>query len=337
MSDVSMDEMFVETWYAQWRERFPAFAACDADTSRLRLILGVGRGGTTWLSRVLGETGMPIRLLLEGLFHLKPKLEFAPEGDHTAISYRPRLPEHHPLLCVYHAVATPMCDWTVFGLPFHLKREDPAWRLCLMKEVHSLLATEGLLHALQCPALFVVRDPVYVVDSLFARDGVTSIYLRHESQGVREARFFSRFIREDAVVRAWEAIDSTEDDRERGIREKVLTVACMNRMFRVLASEMDHVRLVEYAVLCSQPEAEFERAAAFLGVDWDARAQAFLASTMHSDAEKHILQSVVRVTSEQLNRPLKFFADDEVDRCRAMLAECGLDECAPVELCGASA
>ena len=111
----SRDEMMADAWYAQWRERFPAFAGCDSDTSRLRLVLGVGRSGTTWLSRVLAATTMPIRYVQEGFFRVEPKLEFATEGDHTAIAYRPQLNETHPLLCVYHAVATPMCDCTAFG------------------------------------------------------------------------------------------------------------------------------------------------------------------------------------------------------------------------------
>jgi hypothetical protein len=46
----------------------------------LRLILGVGRSGTTWVSRVLGSTLQPIRYCCEPLFYLHPRLSVTVAG-----------------------------------------------------------------------------------------------------------------------------------------------------------------------------------------------------------------------------------------------------------------
>lgn len=117
-----------------------------ADWSRLRLVLGVGRSGTTWLAYVLGQTTTPIRFFMEGL----------------ADGYHPFLADVIPL-----------------DLARYAERDDPDWQLCLIKEVHSLWMTEPMLKK-GCKAVLVVRDPVRVVDSLLTRDGLNGLYLCKE-------------------------------------------------------------------------------------------------------------------------------------------------------------
>ena len=53
--------------------------------------------------------------------------------------------------------------------------------------------------------VFILRDPVYVLDSLLAAQTLRTIYLDHEVEAVREPAFLRRFApgREEAVRRAF--------------------------------------------------------------------------------------------------------------------------------------
>lgn len=328
MLGVERDGATAARWLRIWRSAGPGRGSCGGDAAQLRLILGVGRSGTTWLSRGLASTSTPIRFVEEGFFWIEPKLEFAAEGDHTAIAYRPALPEQHPLVCVYRALGDRGVDWSQRGLARHVRRDDADWRICLVKEVHSLLATEGLLNALKCPTLLVVRDPVYVVDSVFDRFGMESIFLGNEARWVREPAFLERIagVAMGRLLDVWQRVDEIADGRARGILEKVLTVASIGRMFRLLASECGHAKLVEYEALCRSPEAMFRSAAEFLDLAWCERIEKYLEATTDSASETDDPRSVVRVTARQVGRPLRFLSADEASACRRVLAECGLGD-----------
>lgn len=306
----------------------PQLARYKGDTQNLRLILGIGRSGTTWLSTVLSKTRTPIRCFIEGLYSVDPKLRFsAQQGDHTAIEYYPTLSERHPLLCVYRSLTVPHYDWAALGLGRHLLRDDPSWQFCLVKEVHSLLASEALLKFLVCPTVLVVRDPVYVVDSLFARDGLGGPYLLSESKAVGKPAFLERFAQDQAqsISKALHRAASISAVRQRVILEKVLTVAIIRLMLRVLASEYECAYLVEYEALCRFPQSLFQSAAAFLTLDWGNRVEKFHVSTMHADSEDGDIYPVFRETSKQLDRAFKFLSQGEVSLCRQLLRDSGLN------------
>ncbi len=93
----------VGRWHWRWERRFkkrhPGLAQCPSDRSRLRLVLGLGRSGTTWLSRLLAATPTPLRFFSEPLPHFVPPILTKP--DHGGISYRSHLPPEHRLLRAY--------------------------------------------------------------------------------------------------------------------------------------------------------------------------------------------------------------------------------------------
>ena len=310
-------------WHQQFQRMHPKLVNQEPDTQKLRLILGVGRSGTTWLSRVLSETSTPIRFFMEGLYSVKPKLSFSEGNDHTAIKYYPKLPERHSLLSVYRSLIKPQYNWSALGLNRHLQRDDPNWQFCLVKEVHSLLATEALLQFFSCPTVIVVRDPVYVIDSLFARDGLSSPYLCDESKVVRQVAFLKRFMPEqsEAILEALHKVNSIGKLREQSILKKVLTVAIIQQMFCVLADKFQCIYLIEYEELCQSSQALFRSVAEFFTLDWDDRVERFLATTTQTYSNKADKYPVFRQTSCQVKRNFKFLSFEEVNLCHQILSD----------------
>jgi len=287
----------------------------EAEPGRLRLILGVGRSGTTWVSRVLSRTGRPMRLLIEPLFHLEPRLPFHVNGDHTAVGYQPFSPDD-PLLRAYSSLTQRNLSGPVKGL----ERDDAGWQLCLVKEVHALMGTEGLLLAWQTPTLFLLRDPVYVVDSLFSAQTPQTIYLDHEVEAVLREEFLNRFLpdRQDKVRQL--VFDAeTRQPRQRLILSKVLCTQLLQEMFLALSREFPPAKAFRYEQFCDAPHETFQAAAQALGIPWDKAMGAYLCQTMRADASSDDPYSIMRNTAGQKTRSLKFLSPGEIALCRAAL------------------
>jgi hypothetical protein len=294
----------------------------------LRLVLGTARSGTSWLVETLAASSTPLRYWHEPLFRYRPPLRFAEEGDHLAIQYVEKLSRWHPLARAYRSLTVPAYDWHRLGLDERdLRRNDPDWKLCMVKEVHSLLATEGLLNCLSVPVLLVVRDPVYICDSLFDRDGLGSIYGKHEERYVLGPVFMDRFMPEQKhIIQSVVRKIGAAAPRRRVMQRRVLTIALIHVMLRRLAAEHERVQLVEYEMLCADPRSEFERAAKALGLQVDSQMMQFLEETMHAGASTGGPHDVVRDTARQLTRPFRFMSASDADDSYRMLYEAGLGE-----------
>lgn len=117
----------------------------------LRLILGIGHSGTTWLSYVLSRTPTPIRFFMEGLYQLD-------ESGHS---------KDLSLPLIYDSF---LAEQPPDELARQKLRDDDDWKFCLVKEVHRLREAELLLdYYPSSKAILLTRDPVRVVDSLLAR------------------------------------------------------------------------------------------------------------------------------------------------------------------------
>lgn len=315
-------------WNRAFRKTHPHLKNAQGATGKLRLVLGTARSGTSWLVETLAASSTPLRYWHEPFFRYRPKMRFSDGEDHLAIRYTQTLRRWHPLVHAYHSLTVPTYDWHRLRLDERdLRRNDPDWELCLVKEVHSLLATEGLLNRLNVPALLVVRDPVYIVDSLFDRDGLGSIYGKHEEQYVLDPLFMDRFVpeRKDVIQNVVRQLDAAAP-RRRVMRRRVLTIALIHVMLRKLAAEHDQVLLVEYEMLCAEPWSECERAAAALGVQAGSQMMQFLEKTMHAGASAGGPHAVVRDTARQLARPFRFMSASDADDSYHMLHEARLGE-----------
>jgi hypothetical protein len=313
-------------WNKEYERLHPQLVNTKVDTQKLRLILGVGRSGTTWLSRVLLETPTPIRFFMEGLYFVKPKLKFSEFGDFTAIHYSATLPENNSLLRIYRSFLAQQYYWSALGVNKHLQRNDSDWQLCVVKEVHSLLATEALLTYFNCPTVFVTRNPIYLIDSLFARDGLHTIYLCHESRWVFKTNFIKRFAPEHSkdIKRALQKVSKLEA-RQQIVLYKLLSVALIQLMFNKLFRYFPNICLVSYEDLCQNPQTLFPYLADFLGLNWDQKMQSFLMNTGNpkkvNTTEKY---PVFKDTSKNSYREFQFLNSDEVSLCQKILNDLGV-------------
>jgi hypothetical protein len=306
------------SWELQLQVQHPYVGEQPSDEAALRLILGVGRSGTNWISGVLAKTPCKTRFFSEPLFHLTPLLPFKNSGDHTAIGYAE--PAYlAPLLDAYRLVAHR--QFGVLGLQ-GCERNDPDWMICLVKEVHALLGSEALLDAWKSPVIFISRDPVYVIDSLFSAQTVNTIYLDHEVHSVQESAFLERFARGiQQKVRVAMQAHRRSSYRRRTIVHKLVCVQLLQRMFYELANTFGHAKLFAYEDFCERPSETFRAAAQFLSIPWDETLNAYLEKTRHADQRvASDPYSIVRDTAAQRERSFKFLSPAEVALCRSVLA-----------------
>ncbi len=303
-------------WLAKFEAAYPFLSSYHSNTGALRLILGVGRSGTSWSGQVLARTKIPCRFFSEPLFHVAPRLPFHKKGDHTALEYE-ELSNPHPLLAMYHLLAHRQFDTSVLKAA---ERDDADWKICLVKEVHALMGTEGLMRAWNPPTIFILRDPIYVADSLFSAQTLQSSYLHHEVLAVQKKRFLDRFApgRRGAVERTFAGTERMEE-RLRTILRKLICIHLLQKMFCVLAHEFPCAKVIRYEEICERPQPTFQAAAEALGIAWDEAADAYLCKTMQTDSSSSNPYSVMRNTAEQRARPFKFLSMTEQSLCRSVL------------------
>ncbi len=306
-------------WVKALRREHP-YLSSSSNSESLRLILGVGRSGTSWVSQVLSKSRRRCRFFSEPLFHIAPRLPFHAVGDHTAVGYE-EVAQNHPLDLAYRLLTHRQFKGSGLTAP---ARNDDQWEICLVKEVHALLGTEGLLRAWRCPAILILRDPVYIADSLFAAQSLQSIYLDHEVVAAQQERFLERFAlgHEDAV-RDLIASACRREVRQQIILKKVICVGLIQSMFRCLAQDFPFVRIVQYETLCQAPGKSFPLMAEALSLPWDDDMDAYLQQTTQGDGRTDDHYSVVRNTAQQKERAFKFLSPEEISLCRLALDAIG--------------
>lgn len=237
---------------------------------QLRIILGAGRSGTTWVARALGGTSTPTRLVQEPLYWMQPRLCLAASSDHTAIGIKSRLTPSHRLLCAYRMLLSERGRLERHRVK-QIDRDDDQWKLCLVKEVHALLASEAIVAGLGAPVVFVTRDPIMTVDSILRTNGTGQDYL------VAECRHLLRCDAE-RVGPGFAALR----DRYRALSDRkpncfsplslVFTVASLHLYFLRLSRQYPLVELVGYEGLCHDADAGFRSLAARMTLRWDRHA-----------------------------------------------------------------
>lgn len=317
-------------WNLRFDTKHPVLSQCADEPETLRLILGLGRSGTTWMSRTLASTRSRIRYVEEPFIRFVPHL--LSRSRYCGLPYRAELPRGHDLFRALRAFTLPDCHgayrnlWEEGWADFHLKRADTDWRFVLLKEVHAILVAEAMIRAFRCPILLVLRDPVYMTDSLFHRDGLNSVYLAYEDRQVLKTKFLERFAKDyaKAVQSTIKGMTMVHDERRRAILRRVITIGLIQKMFVVLASEYQTVQLVRYEELCYNPEAMFPKCAAWLGLAWDETCDELLEATCRGKPTREALERISRKSADHIRRPFHFLTAEEVDMCRRALDYCGL-------------
>lgn len=315
---------------AWWHLRFVlghphALQASHPD--RLRLVLGVGRSGTSWVGRVLAHSETPLRYVHEPLFHVRPALSLARGRDHVAIGYTQSLPPVHRLKTTYRALSARSWPPDLLRAPELLARNDQDWQVCLVKEVHALLATAPLLASLDVPCVILLRDPVYVLDSLLLAQGLRTPYLSQEAAAVQNPAFLDRYLpaERSALEAVFRRSAQLGEDRRRITAEKVLTIATLQKMLEELGRTRKNALVLHYEWLCKHPEQGLRAAAYHLSLQWEGGAARFLEETTRADnADLTDPYSVSRPTSSQPDRPLRFLDTEEREAIQDLLTESGL-------------
>lgn len=314
-------------WYYRFKNIHPKLNLNQAEPKKLRLILGIGRSGTTWIGRMLATSAGQLRYFEEPLHHIKPPLSFANVHSHTDIRFYKELPDAHRLVFAYKLLTLQDYDWNHLGLQRSLRRNDKNYKFCLVKEVHSLLATEALLDKIQVPAIIVTRNPLYIVDSLFDAQTLSSIYLTYHNKLIlQNPNFFKQYFPEigDKIRSVFSKIAGLPDSRRKNVQQRILTVSVMTKMLECVVKRSKRIRLIRYEEICRSPEKSFSDMAAFLGLNWSKNSLNALSDTINYKGERNHY-SVKRNTQKQIHRPFRFLTQDEVEEAKEMLKHCRLD------------
>ena len=294
------------------------------DTSRLRLVLGLGRSGTTWSLEVLARCDDRLRVFIEPLHHLRPKITISNSPDRLASGYADALPGKHPLLRAYHDLGADHPPRT--HQPSGALRHDvDAPDAVLVKEVHALLATPAILGATRARAVVITRDPMRVADSIFNCQGVASPYLHHEFSACADSRLLGQIGTPAQTTRrldAWNRIVQTADLVDRRALETIWAAAVVQRLLEHTAERWPgRVMTFAYEQAKQDPVAAFTAAAEHLGLRFGEQAAAFCEQTQSRD-ESQDPYSIYRSTN---NRPAwRALSEPQRATASAMLEEADL-------------
>lgn len=312
-------------WYRKFCKLHPKLDITHSDQSKLRLVLGLGRSGTTWIAKVLSSTKTPVRYFEEPLHHIVPSLSFSSGYNHTAIRFIRVLDDTHRLAFAYKLLTLPEYDWDRLGIQDHLKKDDVSFKFCLVKEVHSLLATEALVNKFHIPVIIVVRNPFYIADSLFHAQSLSSPYLiNHIRLMVHDSVFLGHYFanREDKIRSIFNQISTWADGRRKTVCESILLLCMMKEMLEQVGKRSRFTHVVQYEELCLRPEKEFAQMAAFFGLAWSQTNQDALSATMSCKVPVTNPYSIKRNTKQQVNRPFRVLSQEEVEEARRLLEYC---------------
>lgn len=276
---------------------------------------------------MLATSESKLRYFEEPLFHLKPELHFTDTYDHTALNYQPSSSQLTRLIWAYKIFTAADSDWEKMGVKNALKRNDPEFEACLIKEVHGLLAVEQLITAVPCPAVFIIRNPLYIVDSIINAQSLNTAYLEEEAKKIpSNLAFLTKYFpkNSDNIITTYEKIEKISISRKRIILRKILTAAIITEYFKKLSNKSPNVLLVHYENICLQPSKEYKNISNFFGIIWDQKSENKLKKTTSRNSNPDDPYSISRITSKQVNKKLKVLTDEEKKEAEEILHKCGL-------------
>ena len=274
------------------------------DHKKLRLVLGLGRSGTTWVSNTLAKSKTPLRFFEEPLFHVSPKLRFNTSPDHTAINFSEYFPENHPFVRIYRIFCNR--DTKLHYLPGQfIKRNDAQFDVVLVKEVHGLLGTEALAKTLNIPILVITRNVFSTIDSLIKAQSIDTPYLVNEYKLVKDKNFLNCYFpaKRKVLQAAFEKIDSITDKEDRLLLEKLITSFLITKMFEEISQKTKNILLKTYEDLCNNPNENYAQIADFFSMDYKANDYIFRRDDSEGEEEKDHY-SLIRNTKQQVYKPL---------------------------------
>lgn len=312
-----------------WRQRLERgnspHIGLIGDTHDLAMLFGIRGGGVSHLGRMIAHPGVPVRYYEDYVAHFEPRVQLSSGPDRLAIAFHKDLPTDHPIMRVLRMTMEHHNDWEGMQPTNHVETDHPEDLVCLVKESGGLLAAEAVIRRLDCRVMFYVSDPVKILDRLFFKEGLESPYLVEEGRSVLAPYFLSRFMRRDygRVLHVHQRIRRTRDVRKRTILHRLLVVALIQHMFRMLSARYaDRVTLVEYDQLAFDPQALLPILLKAFGEGGDDIARRVLMEASFRPNEKDYL--VWRHDWPEKAGENGFFTPEEVRLCYQVLRDSGL-------------
>lgn len=270
-----------------------------------RLVFGVGRSGTTWISTVLSQTTTPIRFLREPLHTRRLHDIFR-----TSITYEDNINEYMEKYKTY--LSKKAQDISCKNK--RIIRNDENFEYCLIKEVHGLLAVEHIIKKFDCKVILIVRNVLRILDSLLCLPELNNTYLKAESKHMS-----NNFLKKFSYLNEMPSIIGQDffDKRKRLIVEKLLTIAILNKMFYSLSKTYNNVYLVSYEEFCKDPINNFKKVFDFFDFEYNDIVEDFIYEINSKTNNKD--RSFRRVTSKQLEKEFKYLSLNEIDMCNNIL------------------
>lgn len=223
-----------------------------ADIEKLRLVIGPGRSGTSWLASMLSETSTPTWYLNEPIAHFPYRMPFYHKYDQSAVNYISKLNEYNPLTKAYKLLTN--TNFIEEQLPNErLKRKSNQPEAILIKEVHSLLATEAIVNYFNVPCVVITRNPLYVVDSNITTFGLNCHLYEAETNSIFNDNFIDKFNINKEVVKYYKSTLPVKD-KEKIITQYLIRIGIINKFLKTIAHNNSNCIHVNYENLITNTE-----------------------------------------------------------------------------------
>lgn len=239
-------------------------------------VFGIGRSGTTLLSRLAALSCTPMRFINEPITCLHDAI--APDKVDTnfiAPNERERIAKMREIIpFMEHETA-------IFEPKMRLKieRDNPDAKCLLLKEVHALLAFPQVLAGLDCRIVVITRETSRVLDSYLLVEG-NFAYLVEEFGFLADyvsGRITERYPTIDAALASVSPSVVRYLKRPKWLTSRLRRTVCTMEVIRhfllAWAEKDERVLAIQYEDLCRQPIPKMMSVFSFLGLDYDARTE----------------------------------------------------------------
>ncbi len=226
-------------WLRRLEHAYDISTNTTCDPYALRFLFGISGSGVGWIADILVHSSFKVKLWSDPLLTFKPKPNLTTILEST--TYEKSLPPEHPMMLIPTAL-TKECTTK------HHKA------ICLIQQTKMLPHIEPMLRQQKIRSIFVLDDPVRILDHLLMSNGAESKYLQHESSIVFDQSFIARFMPSNRkqLTTIRKLIKRIPDPMEQNLLRQVVTIALIQQMFKAFASHYP-----KYAKIISTEELRY--------------------------------------------------------------------------------
>ena len=278
--------------------------------SNLLIILGIGRSGTTWISKIISQTEEPIRSIQEPIYDLGIKLH--PHNDQTSIPYSDKK-SAKLIEKIYQACTLSKNTLKKMYPKEHIYKNkifknDKGFKNTLIKEVHCLLATENIIKSINKPMVLITRNIERTIDSQLVFSGYYRPVLINEFEFIQEDSFLNRFFpkEKNKILNEIKRIKKIKTKKDSFIAKKSIVSILINEMFKKLGAEYPNVLTISYEKTCDHSLKEYRKIAKHFNLTFGNKAKKALEDSQKKSSDSSHHNSIYRDTKNQKTKPFKF-------------------------------